>query len=125
MMFLLLSSHPSHVVQRNVNAAAGPKGKASVPSNVMTIAIPGPSRPEAGCTAQQSSGDGFGQTSSQPQVAANTTSAATATAGAMPAIATAPLCSESVSDVDIVIRQAGCWTRFWLFLGCISSENQP
>jgi hypothetical protein len=26
------------------------------------------------------------------------------------------------SHPDVMIRQAGCWTRFWLFLGCLSTE---
>ncbi|KAG1835960.1 hypothetical protein DFJ58DRAFT_847252 [Suillus subalutaceus] len=51
--------------------------------------------------------------SSQPQ----SSSSITPTAGdAMTATTSTP------SRPDATIRQAGLWTRFWLFLGCLSPE---
>ncbi|KAG2356809.1 hypothetical protein BDR07DRAFT_1422238 [Suillus spraguei] len=32
--------------------------------------------------------------------------------------------SSTHSRPDVMIRQAGLWTRFWLFIGCLSPEYQ-
>jgi hypothetical protein len=32
--------------------------------------------------------------------------------------------TSSPSRPDIILRQAGLWTRFWLFMGCLSPECQ-
>jgi hypothetical protein len=66
---------------------------------------------------QQSSEPVHGQqSSSQPQVLLTTTHAYPVTTTASAAGTPLP--------PDIAIRQAGWWTRFWLFLGCVSIENE-
>jgi len=87
------------------------KGKTPASSNIMTLEVPDPSRPQNSGSGQQSSGDGSGHILPS-QLAVNATPAATT-----------PLNSESPPDT-MVIRQVGCWTRFWLSLGCISAEAQ-
>lgn len=82
----------------------------------MNISVAGTRRPLDGGAAQ-SSGDAR-KSSWQSQVSVNTTPAAAVTTTAT----TTHLRPESASDV-MVIRQAGCWTRFWLFLGCVSTEK--
>ncbi|KAG2117157.1 uncharacterized protein F5147DRAFT_671462 [Suillus discolor] len=57
------------------------------------------------------------QPSSQPQ-AANSLSSTTSAVGNVTAIAA----TSTPSRPDATIRQAGLWTRFWLFLGCLSPE---
>ncbi|KAG2747301.1 hypothetical protein P692DRAFT_20737822, partial [Suillus brevipes Sb2] len=54
--------------------------------------------------------------SSQPQAADSSSSTTPAVGNATSA--TNPMHSRP----DVMIRQAGCWTRFWLFLGCLSTE---
>jgi hypothetical protein len=76
-----------------------------VPNNIMTINVTPPNRG----VAQSSMVAQDQPSSSQPQVLPT---------AAIPASATeTPLAS------DVVIRQAGCWTRFRLSLCCISAEN--
>jgi hypothetical protein len=76
----------------------------------------GTSQAPNGGDVQQSDGVAQGQQSSlQPQVLLATT----------PAAATAATNSSSTGapHPDVVIRQPGYWTRFWLSLGCVSAEN--
>ena len=97
------------------------KGKTPAESNIMTLEVPDPSRPQNSGSGQQSSGDGSGHNSLLPsQDAVNATPAAATTTTSA---AATPLNSESAPDT-MVVRQVGCWTRFWLSLGCISAEGQ-
>jgi hypothetical protein len=85
-------------------------------SNIMTIQVAGPSQPPNNGPVHQSSGNASSQQSSS-QLANNTMSAVAA--ATTTSVTATP--SHSESDV-VVIRQVGCWTRFWLLLGCISTE---
>ena len=99
------------------------KGKTPASSNIITLEVPDPSRPQNSGLGQQSSGDGSSHDALLPsQPAVNATPAAAAATTTTSAVAT-PLNSESTPDT-MVIRQVGCWTRFWLSLGCISAEGQ-
>jgi hypothetical protein len=49
---------------------------------------------------------------------------AVSTMSTTPAIATTPAATPSMTSLsDPIILQAGCWTRFWLFLCCVSSTQ--
>jgi hypothetical protein len=94
------------------------KQKVSVPSNILTVNVASTSRPPISGAVQQTSEvlHGLGhQSSSQPEVLVTTMDAhavtMTTTAARIP------------MPPDIVIRQAGCWTRFWLFFCCMDSED--
>ncbi|KAJ8590743.1 hypothetical protein M405DRAFT_861084 [Rhizopogon salebrosus TDB-379] len=99
------------------NVRVGGKSK-EVPTanNIMTIQVAGPSQPPNSSPAHQSSEDASSQQSSS-QLANNAMSAAAA------ATTTSVTATPSRFGSDaVVIRQVGCWTRFWLLLGCISTE---
>ncbi|KAG2031765.1 hypothetical protein BDR03DRAFT_971743 [Suillus americanus] len=55
------------------------------------------------------------QPSSQPQLADSLSSTT-------PAVDTTIASASTPSRPDAKIRQAGLWTRFWLFIGCLSPE---
>jgi len=92
--------------------------KLPVSGNIMNINVAGTGTFQAlnGGDVQQSGGAAQGQQSSlQPQVLLATRPAAAATPTS--------LSSTGAPHLDVVIRQPGCWTRFWLSLGCVSTEN--
>ncbi|KAG1774735.1 hypothetical protein EV702DRAFT_1122409 [Suillus placidus] len=72
------------------------------------------SRPPKHNVTQQSSTPTQTQPSSQPQTGVSSSS----TTPAIAPTATIP----TPSRPDVMIRHAGCWTRFWLTLGCLSTE---
>ncbi|KIK39018.1 hypothetical protein CY34DRAFT_808783 [Suillus luteus UH-Slu-Lm8-n1] len=76
------------------------------------------SRPPKPSATQQSGTATPAQPSLQPQPAASSSSATPAVGDN--AVAT----SLTSSRPDVVLRQAGVWTRFWLFIGCLSPEYQ-
>jgi hypothetical protein len=85
----------------------------------MMVNVGGTSQPPIGDAVQQSSEPVYGQqSSSQPPVLLTTTQAHTTITTATTSSAGTPL------PRDIIMIQAGCWTRFLLFLGCVSAENE-
>ncbi|KAG2749073.1 hypothetical protein P692DRAFT_20954017 [Suillus brevipes Sb2] len=75
------------------------------------------SKPKASLTQQSSSSHATQtQPSSKPQAVSSSS-----TTSAVPA--TTAVITSVISRPDITIRQAGCWTRFWLCIGCISPEH--
>jgi hypothetical protein len=88
------------------NACAREKRKKLLlPSKSTTVGSSQPSKPN------------ITRPSSQPQAADSSLSTTPAVGDA-----TAAPTSTTPSHQDATIRQAGLWTRFWLFIGCLSPE---
>ncbi|KAG2031784.1 WD40-repeat-containing domain protein [Suillus americanus] len=89
------------------NACAREKRKRLLPLKNSTASSSRPPKPNA----TQQSGTATQTPSSEPQ----------------PAVSTTPAMSNNAvatSRPDVMLRQAGLWTRFWLFIGCLSPEYQ-
>jgi hypothetical protein len=115
------SSRPPHTVIIPQSGGADPAQSSSRPhhasvsfttpataSAAMTSGSPQP--PQSSIT-QQFGGAGQMQSTSQPHAAVSVPSTT-------PAIAT----TSTTALPDLTIRQAGCWTRFWLIICCASPE---
>jgi hypothetical protein len=79
-------------------------------------AYAGSSRPPQSSITQQSSGAAQAKPSSELHAdiaTLSTTHAVTATSAVSPSTASPP---------DAIIPRAGRWTRFWLFVGCVSAQ---
>ncbi|KAG1839338.1 hypothetical protein DFJ58DRAFT_109209 [Suillus subalutaceus] len=76
------------------------------------------SQPPKPNTTQQSGTATQTQPSLQPQPAGSNSSTTPAVGDNTAATTSAP------SHPDVILRQAGLWTRFWLFIGCLSPEFQ-
>lgn len=79
----------------------------------MIINIASTSRPPVDSAVQQSSEPV--DTSSQPQILLTKTH--------VRAVTTTTTAGPEPLPTDIIIRQAGFWSRFWLFLGCLSYKD--
>jgi len=75
----------------------------------------GNSRPAQISAAQQPGGAAQAQASSEVHATVFTLST-------MHAIAATPAATTTASLPDAVIPRAGRWTRFWLFIGCVSAR---
>ncbi|KAG1744466.1 hypothetical protein EDB19DRAFT_1961796 [Suillus lakei] len=104
-----------HECQPAVVEVPHPKGKrrnASVREKWRPIPLPsrnstaGNSRPPKPSVTQQSSGATQTQPSSQPQATVSSSSTTSAVA------ATSAVTTSMISHLNIMIRQAGCWSRF-------------
>ncbi|KAG1869047.1 hypothetical protein DFJ58DRAFT_83181 [Suillus subalutaceus] len=110
-----LRERPSPVV--DAPYAKGKRRNASAREKRMVIIPLKPKNPAASTShppnsnVTQSSGVAQPQSSPQPQAAVSTT--------------TSPLAvfnTASKTNPDVMIRRAGRWTRFWLFICCTSTE---
>ncbi|OJA13552.1 hypothetical protein AZE42_08218 [Rhizopogon vesiculosus] len=105
---------------RNAKVGQQSEKKAPIPNNIMTISVTGTpiqvqqssSQPQVLLTAAPAIVTSTTQQSSQPQALLSAT---------MHAAATAPV-TGTVLHPDIVIRQPRLWTRFQLFLYCVSAQ---
>ncbi|KAG1810834.1 uncharacterized protein BJ212DRAFT_1302167 [Suillus subaureus] len=105
-MSVAQQSLTSRMLRANANACAREKRRPA-----LKIATASSSRPPNTNATQQSSGAAQAQSSSQPQ-------AATSISTAPPVVANAT----SGTNPHIILRHAGRWTRFWLFICCAYSE---
>ncbi|KAG1803104.1 uncharacterized protein BJ212DRAFT_1487150 [Suillus subaureus] len=76
------------------------------------------SQPPKPNTMQQSGTATWNQPSLQPQPAVSNSSTTPAVGANTTAASSTP------SHPDVILRQTGLWTRFWLFIGCLSPEYQ-
>ncbi|KAG1851374.1 Sec63 Brl domain-containing protein [Suillus subluteus] len=76
------------------------------------------SQPPKPNTTQQSGTATRNQPSLQPQPAVSNSSTTPAVGANTAAASSIP------SHPGVILRQAGLWTRFWLFIGCLSPEYQ-
>jgi hypothetical protein len=94
------------------NASAGEKRK-PIPKNSAASS----SRPPNSNATHHSSGTAHAQSSSRPQAQATVTTSSTA-----PAVAVNSGATTSSTNPHAMIKHAGRWTRFWLFICCASPE---
>ncbi|KAG2737707.1 WD40 repeat-like protein [Suillus brevipes Sb2] len=95
------------------NASAGENRKRPLPWQKPAASSSRPPKP-----AQQSGTVTHTQPSLQPEPPASNSSTTPAVGDNAEAASSMP------SRPDAVLRQAGLWTRFWLFIGCLSPEYQ-
>ncbi|KIK33395.1 hypothetical protein CY34DRAFT_713105 [Suillus luteus UH-Slu-Lm8-n1] len=97
------------------NASAGERRKRPLPWQNSAASSSRPPKPNA---TQQSATATQTQPSLQPQSGASSSSTTPAVGDNAAATSSTP------SRPDVMLRQAGLWTRFWLFIGCLSPEYQ-
>ncbi|KAG2740203.1 hypothetical protein P692DRAFT_20337363 [Suillus brevipes Sb2] len=97
------------------NASAGEKRKRPLPWRNPTASKSWPPKPNA---TQQSGTATQTQPSLQPQPAGSNSSTTPAVGDNAAGTSSTP------SRPNVLLRQAGLWTRFWLFIGCLSPEYQ-
>ncbi|KAG2757632.1 WD40 repeat-like protein [Suillus brevipes Sb2] len=95
------------------NASAGENRKKPLPWQKPAASSSRPPKP-----TQQSGTATQTQPPSQPQPAASNSFPPPVVGDNAAATSSTP------SRPDVVLRQAGLWTRFWLFIGCLSPEYQ-
>ncbi|KAG2739660.1 hypothetical protein P692DRAFT_20915376, partial [Suillus brevipes Sb2] len=95
------------------NASAGERRKKPLPWQNAAASSSRPPKPNA---TQQSGTATQTQPSLQPQPAVSNPSTTPAVGDNAAATSSTP------SQPDVVLRHAGLWTRFWLFIGCLSPE---
>ncbi|KAG1761884.1 hypothetical protein EV702DRAFT_1206874 [Suillus placidus] len=105
----------SYAKGKRRNACAREKRKRPLPSKNPTASRSRIPKPNA---TQQSGAATQTQPSLQPQAAVSNSST-TPTVGNNTAAT-----SSTPSRPDVMLRQVGLWTRFWLFIGCLSPEYQ-
>ncbi|KAG1774719.1 hypothetical protein EV702DRAFT_481304 [Suillus placidus] len=97
------------------NACAREQRKTPLLAKNLTASSSRPPKPNA---TQQSGTATQSQPSSQSQATASSSSTTPAVGDNAAATSSTP------SRPDLMLRQAGLWTRFWLFIGCLSPEYQ-
>ncbi|KAG2737744.1 hypothetical protein P692DRAFT_20760991, partial [Suillus brevipes Sb2] len=97
------------------NACAREKRKRPLPWQNATASCSRPPKPSAN---QQSGTATQTQSSLQPQPAVSNSSTTPAVGDNAAATSSTP------SRPDVLLRRARLWTRFWLFIGCLSPEYQ-
>ncbi|KIK39017.1 hypothetical protein CY34DRAFT_808779 [Suillus luteus UH-Slu-Lm8-n1] len=97
------------------NASAGERRKTPLPWQKPATSSSRPPKPSA---TQQSGTAPLTQPSLQPQPAVSNSSTTPALGDHAAATSSTP------SRPDVMLRQAGLWTRFWLFILCLSPEYQ-
>ncbi|KAG2365098.1 hypothetical protein BDR07DRAFT_1399806 [Suillus spraguei] len=101
-----------HIARPNVNASAREKRRPIIPSKLKKPAASTSCPPNSNST--QSSSAAQAQSFEQPQIAVFTSTAS--------APVPTPQATTSHTNPRVTIKNAGRWTRFWLFFCCTSPQ---
>jgi hypothetical protein len=97
------------------------KEKARNAKNKIDAKIP---KNAPGSSSRPSKSNANQQSAGVRQTGSSELHVAVPTMSTTPAAATTPAATPSMTSLpDPIILQAGCWTRFWLFLCCVSSTQ--